>query len=162
VSARTAPRSRTRAEAVTQLGTAFKGAMAAVRRLRGRDTHRPGELSFAQYQLLFALAGHESLSAGELAVTAELAPPTVTQLVDGLAAMALVERTRSDRDRRVVTCSLTPRGEEVVAERRLVFERRWQTALAGFTTAELVTAAGVFDRLRVLFDGLADEPPAQS
>ena len=100
-------RTPTREEAVARLGSAFKGALGAVRRLRGRDTHRPGELSFAQYHLLFALAEREELSAGELALAADLSPATVTQLLDSLATMGLVERTRSDRDRRVVTCTLT-------------------------------------------------------
>ena len=47
----------TRAETLEQLGHSFKTAMAAVRRLRGRETHRPGELSYAQYALLFGLSG---------------------------------------------------------------------------------------------------------
>jgi hypothetical protein len=55
VSAPTTHRARPREEALSQLGTAFKGAMVAIRRLRGRDTHRHGELSFAQYQLLAGL-----------------------------------------------------------------------------------------------------------
>ena len=38
-----------------QLARSFKAAMAAVRRLRGRETHRPGELSDAQYSLLFCM-----------------------------------------------------------------------------------------------------------
>ena len=37
------------------LGRSFKAATAAVRRLRGRDTHRPEALSHAQYQVLFEL-----------------------------------------------------------------------------------------------------------
>ena len=32
-------------------------ALASVRRLRGRETHHPDELSNAQYGLLFSLAG---------------------------------------------------------------------------------------------------------
>jgi DNA-binding MarR family transcriptional regulator len=148
----------TRKEALAQLGAAFKGTNAAVRRLRGRDTHRPGELSFAQYQLLFSLSESE-LSTGELALAAELAPATVTQMLDGLVAIGLVERVRSDRDRRVVTCSLTTRGKELVAERRAHFERRWRRALADFDTSELATAAAVFERLREMFDELAGSAP---
>ena len=51
-----------RAEAIASLGSSFKRAMVAVRRLRGRDTQRPGTPSFAQYQLLFALADRDGLS----------------------------------------------------------------------------------------------------
>jgi DNA-binding MarR family transcriptional regulator len=147
-----------REEALARLGTAFKGAMGAIRRLRGRDTHRPGELSFAQYHLLFGLAGQSELSSGELAQAADLAPATVTQMLDSLAAMGLVERTRSERDRRIVTCALTPRGRELVADRRQQFELRWTAALAGFDAAALATAATVLDHLRAMYDGFADNP----
>src|SRR5262249_57976778 len=64
-----------REEAVAQLGAAFKGTMAAIRRLRGRETHLHGELSFAQYQLLFGLAGERELSTSRLATPPDLAPP---------------------------------------------------------------------------------------
>jgi DNA-binding MarR family transcriptional regulator len=146
-----------REEALTQLGAAFKGTMAAIRRLRGRETHRHGELSFAQYQLLFGLAGDCELSTSQLATAADLAPATVTQMLDGLVAMGLVERTRSERDRRVVTCALTGRGRELIAERRAHWERRWRKTLAEFSTGEIETAAAVIERLRTMYDELDDE-----
>ncbi len=159
MSAAGATRADGREDALERLGVAFKGAMAAVRRLRGRDTHRPGELSFAQYQLLFGLAEHVELSTGELAIAADLTPATVTQLLDGLSAMGLVDRLRSDRDRRIVTCSLTASGRERIAERRARFEGRWHAALAEFSTGELATAAAVLDRLRTLFDQIDGNEP---
>jgi hypothetical protein len=45
-----------------RLARSFKHAMASVRRLRGRETRRPGELSDAQYGLLFGLREHTELS----------------------------------------------------------------------------------------------------
>jgi DNA-binding MarR family transcriptional regulator len=134
-----------------RLRQAFKAAFAAVRRLRGRDTHRPGELGYAQYGLLFGLANGDSLSARQLACTADLAPATVTQMLDHLASAGLVERVRSDRDKRVVFTSLTQRGREVVEERRARFEPRWRAALSEFADDELCTAAAVLDRLAKLF-----------
>jgi DNA-binding MarR family transcriptional regulator len=146
-----------RDEALVQLGSAFKGAMGTIRRLRGRDTHRHGELSFAQYHLLRGLAERDELPAGELALAADLSPATVTQMLDGLAEMGLVERTRSERDRRVVNCSLTTRGRELLAERHAYLEQRWKAALAGFSIEDLATAAAVLDRLRALYDDLSTE-----
>jgi DNA-binding MarR family transcriptional regulator len=151
-----------RAEALEQLGRSFKRAMAAVRRLRGRETHRPGELSFAQYSLLFGLGDGGELSVRELALTADLAPATVTQMLDSLEAGALVERVRSQRDRRVVLISLTERGAQLVATRRARFEPLWREALAEFDEDELLIAASVLDRLREMFYDVADagpEPP---
>ncbi len=149
----TVVQSSAREEALARVGVAFKGVMAAVRRLRGRDTHRPGELSFAQYHLLFGLAEHE-LSAGELAQVAGLAPATVTQMLDSLVASGLVERNRSERDRRIVTCSLTGLGRELIAERREQMEGGWNAALAEFSARDLSIAAAVLDRLSSMFDDL--------
>jgi DNA-binding MarR family transcriptional regulator len=147
-------RAGAREDALVELGVAFNGAMAAIRRLRGRETHRHGELSFAQYHLLFGLAEHGELPAGELALSADLSPATATQMLDSLTTMGLVERSRSERDRRIVTCTLTTRGRGLISEKRAHFEQRWQAALAGFSTRELATAAAVIERLRTLYDEL--------
>jgi DNA-binding MarR family transcriptional regulator len=138
------------------LGRAFKAAMAAVRRLRGRETHRPGDLSYAQYSLLFSLAGGGVRSARELAELADLSPATVTQMLDHLAAAGLVTRVRSDEDKRIVLTSLTERGCEVIEARRASMEPRWRAALTEFSDAELQTAAAVLDRLRELFERFND------
>ncbi|MBV9004265.1 MAG: MarR family transcriptional regulator [Solirubrobacterales bacterium] len=142
---------------IEQVGQAFKGAMAALRRLRGRETHHPGELSDAQYSLLFCLRGHDAVSTGELAEAADLSPASATEMLDGLAAHGLVARVRSDRDRRVVLTSLTPRGRDLVEERRARIEPRYRAAMAEFNDQELLAAAAVLDRLRGLFDEFADE-----
>ena len=145
-------------DAVTQLGVSFKTAMAAQRRLRGRDTHRAGELSYAQYGLLFGLVDVGALSTRDLATAAELSPATATQMLDSLEDAGLVERVRSGTDKRVVLVSLTARGHEVTAARRAHFEPRWRAALGEFSDDELTTAAAVLDRLGVLFDEFAEYP----
>src|SRR6516165_6635563 len=123
----TAAHSRT--EALEAVGHAFKRAMVAVRRLRGRETQRPGAPSFAQYQLLFALADRDSgLPSSELAHAADLSPATATQMLDSLVAHRLVTRVRSERDRRIVTCTLTDAGRGLVAQRRALFQGRWDDA----------------------------------
>lgn len=139
-----------------ELGRAFKAAMAAVRRLRGRETHRPGDLSYAQYSLLFSLAAGDMKSARELAELADLAPATVTQMLDHLAAAGLVTRIRSDEDKRIVLTSLTERGCEVIEARRCEMEPRWRAALNEFSDDELTIAASVLDRLRDLFEEFAE------
>jgi DNA-binding MarR family transcriptional regulator len=143
-----------------QLGVAFKRAMVAVRRLRGRETHRSEQLSYAQYGLLFGLAGMCERSARDLAEHADLTPATVAQMLESLEAHGLVKRTRSEHDRRVVLSSLTERGEQLVAERHAQMEPRWRAALDEFDDAELVVAARVLDRLADYFDDLlADDAP---
>jgi DNA-binding MarR family transcriptional regulator len=144
---------RSRADAITTLGNAFKRTNAAVRRLKGRETHRPGTVSFAQNALLFALAEHDEVSSGELAAAADLSPATVTQMLDALVELRLVTRTRSETDRRVVTCRLTDKGREHIAERRATFEGYWNEALSSFSVAELGIAAAVLGQIATMFEG---------
>lgn len=139
-----------------RLGLAFKRSMVAMRRLRGRETHRPGQLSFAQYGLLFSLAGMCESSARELADHAELSPATVAQMLEHLESVGLVTRSRSEQDRRVVLSALTERGATVVAERQAQIESRWRSALSGFSDEELASAARVLDGLAEYFDALLD------
>jgi DNA-binding MarR family transcriptional regulator len=143
--------------AAGQLGLAFKRAMVAVRRLRGRETHRPDQLSYAQYGLLFGLAGMGECSARDLADHTDLTPATVAQMLDHLEATGLVTRTRSDEDRRVVLSTLTERGAEVIAERQAQMEPRWRAAVAEFSDAELDAAARVLNRLADYFDALLED-----
>ena len=142
-------------ETAAALGVSFKTLMGAVRRLRGRETHSPDELSNAQFQLLFGLRDGKLLSGGELACVAGLSPATTTQMLDGLEAAGLVVRKRSLQDRRKVMTSLTERGHALVEQRHARFAPMWQQALAGFTDDELATAGAVMDKLGELFDHLA-------
>ena len=140
------------------LAQSFKGAMAAVRRLRGRDTHRPGALSQAQYQVLFGLLRAGELPSGELAAVADVSPASMTQMLDRLADAGLVERVRSEKDRRIVVSRLSEAGRAVCEERRAALEPLWREMLEEFTARELHTAAAVLDRLTELFERLGHDP----
>jgi DNA-binding MarR family transcriptional regulator len=146
-----------RAEALEAFGRAFKGTHAALRRLRARETHRPDELSYAQYGLLFGLWDGEPKSSRELAVAADVSPATAAEMLDALAASGLVERIRSQEDKRIVLTSLTDRGREVIERRHARFEPRWRASLERFSEDELLTAVEVLDALRELFDEFVDE-----
>ena len=150
-------RERGQGDAAENVARSFKRAMAAVRRLRGRETHRPGELTDAQYSLLFCLRDQAQMSLRDLAEAADLSPASVTEMLEGLAAAGLVERHRSDRDRRVVFTALTEDGRGLVEERRARFEPRFRAAMEGFSEHDLLVAASVLDGLRDFFEELADE-----
>jgi DNA-binding MarR family transcriptional regulator len=148
---------RSRTEALNVLGQAFRGALAALRRMRGRETHNPGELSYAQSGLLFGLGEGKPLSTRELALAADVSPATATEMLDSLAAAGLVERTRSEQDKRIVLTSLTTRGKRLIEERRARYEPPWRAALSEFSEEELQTAAAVLDSVRRMFDELVEE-----
>ncbi|MDW5595675.1 MarR family transcriptional regulator [Conexibacter stalactiti] len=131
--------------------------LAAQRRLRGRDAgQRKGGLSFPQYRLVRELArapGGE-LAASQLAAAAELSPPTVTQMLDQLAACGIVERTRSERDRRVVTNRLTDEGRRRLEEKDAAHAQKWRETFAALDRDELLAGAAVLERLSRLYDDL--------
>jgi DNA-binding MarR family transcriptional regulator len=141
-------------EAALELGAAFKAALGAVRRLRGRETRCSGNLSDAQYGLLFGLRQRDEISSGELAALADLSPATATQMLDGLAAAGLVRRVRSVTDRRVVLTSLTEHGHALLEERHARIAPRWNDALSQFSDEELRTATAVMNSVRDVFDEL--------
>lgn len=146
------PRGKT--QAMEALSQSFRAATGAVRRLRGRDTHRPDALSHAQYQVLFELLRRGELPAGGLAAVADVSPASMTQMLDRLADAGLVKRVRSETDRRIVVSRLTAAGQAVCEQRRAALEPLWRDMLADFTTGELHTAAAVLDRLTELFERL--------
>lgn len=146
-------RALAREQAVGDLQEAVSGFSAALRRLRARDFRRGG-LSLAQWQLVRRLAAHDQLPAGKLAADAGLTPATVTQTLDALAAAGLVERVRSETDRRVTLNRLTPLGRERYEEKHAEIKRRWSEALADTPADQLEQAASLLVRMAAVIDDL--------
>ena len=141
-------------EPLADLRSAFVELLGAERRLRGREPHRPGELSNAQVRALFQLAQDEEVTAGCLAKRAELSPASMTAMLDHLEQAGIVQRRRSAEDRRQVIVSLTEQGRERVAARRAAWEQRWQHELGGFSEEELESATRVMRAVAGLLDGV--------
>ena len=100
------------------------------------------------------LAEVDESPASKLAAGADLSPASATQALDHLAELGLVERVRSDTDRRVVLNRLTPAGREVFAAKRTELEQRWQEALADLSAEQLGQAAQVLRRMAEVLDGI--------
>ena len=147
------PATATRAEVAVELREAVQAFAAAQRRLRGRDA-KAGGTSFAQFHLLRRLAEVDESPASKLAAGAGLSPASATQALDHLAELGLVERVRSDIDRRVVLNRLTPAGREVFEVKRTELEQRWQEALADLSADQLGQAAQVLRRMAEVLDGI--------
>ncbi|HLI73298.1 MAG TPA: MarR family transcriptional regulator [Acidimicrobiales bacterium] len=73
------------------------------------------DLSLPQYRILGMLAEGASMPSA-LAERLAVRRPTVTAVVDGLAARGLVERSPADDDRRIVTHTLTAKGKRLLAK----------------------------------------------
>ena len=140
-----------RQEAITELGISFRQAFRRLRSLRGRDTHRGDEIGHAQFELLVELCVRGPLHAGELAEVVGASAATVSGMLDNLCAAELVERTRSESDRRLVVVKLTRRGKRKVEARKALWRRRWEEALEGVDEEELRVASRVLDRIGGIF-----------
>lgn len=79
---------------------------------------KPYDLSAPQYNVLRILrgAGDEGLPCSEVGDRLVSRDPDVTRLLDRLEKRGLIERGRSETDRRVVTATITKKGLELVDE----------------------------------------------
>lgn len=146
-----------RAARLADLTDALQGLQAAQRRVRSREAQQPEALSFAQWRLLRPLAAQDALNAlnaTTLARAAELAPATVTAMLDQLVTAGIVERARCDADRRVVQNRLTPAGKAAWRAKEDELRTKWTNALAGLTDDDLEAGARVLVQLRGYFETL--------
>lgn len=134
---------------------AFVELMGAERRLRARDQKcGPGELTQGQIRTLFAIDVKGEATAGELAKAGDLSPASISTMLDNLERDGIVERRRSDNDRRVVVVTLTDAGQALLEKRRDHWRERGARALAGLSDEQLEAAADVMHRMAGLLDEL--------
>lgn len=93
-------------------------------------------LTDAQWKPLWFIGSGRAANAIELAREMAIDAGAVTRLVDRLEAKGLIERERSERDRRVVHLRLTPAGQAVVAQVPPVLAAVNNDFLRGFSSAE--------------------------
>jgi DNA-binding MarR family transcriptional regulator len=81
--------------------------------LVGSATPFGSELSFSQYLIMQILLEKEAMRMNELALALGVSKANVTGLIDRMVRSRLVERMRSDEDRRVVFVRLSPKGQRI-------------------------------------------------
>jgi DNA-binding MarR family transcriptional regulator len=143
-----------REAALEELRLALQEMLGAHRRLRSRDSRLAGAIGFAHYRLLSELRREGALTVSHLAQSADLAPATVTEMLDTLVEAGLVERERDTDDRRVVRVSLTPLGCRAYDAKRARFAKAWERELSDLDPDALRGATVVLERLAQFFDGL--------
>jgi DNA-binding MarR family transcriptional regulator len=118
-------------------------------RLFSQELQRFG-LTLPQFVALAALAGcKEACTMSDLTRVTLQDAPTMTGITDRLVKMKLVERTRSEADRRVVLVRATPPGIELLNQiRNEVLERTRNDYLAWADNDELTD----LDRLLEFFE----------
>ena len=145
---------KSREAALEELRLALQEMLGAHRRLRSRDSRITGAIGFAHYRLLSELRREGALTASHLAQASDLAPATVTEMLDALVGAGLVERVRDTDDRRVVRVSLTPLGRREYDAKRARLVKAWGRELSDLDSEALEGATIVLERLALFFDGL--------
>lgn len=108
---------------------------------------KEGGINGQQLSILLALAREDARSPFELAKLLGVHPGRATRVLDKLEDIGLVQRIRSDKDRRVVHVSLTQAGRETVARREQVAPEAWNRRHAHFSRSD-------FDTLSILIGKL--------
>lgn len=109
---------------------------------RRRFTH-------AQFRVLMLAAGREHWRMSDLAHRMSLSPGSLTLMMDRLIEDGLIERGRSEQDRRVVSVRITDRGREMLAQRREALHRTaadYVSRLPAAEREELIGALGIIVR----------------
>ena len=110
-----------------------------------------------QFMALVALSKHhQPCTMSDLTAVTLQDPPTMTGIIDRLVAMRLVQRTRSETDRRVVWVQATPTGVDLIKQ---VMEKSHRDDMPSFETLddnELIAIEQLVEHLlRIHIDQLA-------
>lgn len=136
----------------------FETLAAAIRRARGARQNERHGLSLSQFSLLAALADGTPRRVRELADAAGIAPSTATRILDALERRAIIARTRSARDRRGVTVSLTEAGETALSRQESWLRGRQRAFYERLPEIERAVAPDLLIRLAALIDEIAGGP----
>ncbi len=116
--------------------------------------HRPRGLTTAGLRILFTLWTSGALEAHRIAVLAGLSRASVSSVVNTLERDGRVVRSREHDDRRLVTVSLTPVGEQAVREAYGAQYEAERRLLEGLSAGD---RAGLTELLETLLDAPLDD-----
>jgi len=132
--------------------------LAAIRRIvRAVDLHsraliRGHRISGPQLVTLREVARMGPVPVSALARAVSLSQPTVTGILNRLERDQLVRRDRSDRDRRNVLCTITPRGARVLGEAPSLLQDRFLRELSRLEEWERSQMLATLQRIASLMD----------
>jgi DNA-binding MarR family transcriptional regulator len=112
------------------------------------------DLSLAQYNVLRVLRGAagSGLACGEVADRMVTRDPDITRLLDRLEARSLVQRSRENQDRRVVTTRITDEGIRLLERLDRPVSDLHVRQLGHFSEADLLELVRLTDLARRALD----------
>lgn len=114
-------------------------------------------ISSTQLHVLFLLISEGSMQMGRLAEQLDVSLPNVTGIVERMVEHGLVERTRSDDDRRVVAVAATDAGRETVEEIDMIRRDQIKAVVKRLTPQQQQRALRTFQELRHAAEALHNE-----
>jgi MarR family transcriptional regulator for hemolysin len=119
-------------------------------------------LTRAQWAVLAKLERNEGQKQADLADVMEMAPITLTRLIDKLCDLRLLERRSDETDRRVNRLYLTKEARPLLAKLAVLRSELTQTALASLSNAETHQLVdhleSIKNNLRVAMSNIAPVP----
>ncbi|MBQ8555627.1 MAG: winged helix-turn-helix transcriptional regulator [Clostridia bacterium] len=94
------------------------------------------KMPFSHIQIMVMLSGG-SMSISEISASLGIAKPNITPLLDSLRERGLLERVRSEKDRRIVNVHLLPEGEAMAAEIRQSISKQVREWPEGFSLSDI-------------------------
>jgi DNA-binding MarR family transcriptional regulator len=119
------------------------------------------ELTFAQMRLLFLLERHGPSPVGHVAEWFGVGLPAASGIIDRVEKHGLVERRHRLDDRRVVECSLTDAGRQLLDDITGIQRRRLRQLLSVLTEAELADFARLLSTVRDRVQAQRESPTTE-
>lgn len=120
--------------------------------LSAKELAREAGITTSQLVALDLLQSHGRMTAGQIARAMNLTQATVTTLLDRLQSTALVERTRSDSDRRTVHVQITESGRQRLAHAPQSLQHRFVQGFSGLQIWEKTAILAALQRLSSLME----------
>ncbi len=105
------------------------------------------KMTVPQLVCLRQLAHHKKLTTGQLARRVFLSQATVSGILDRLERKGLINRMRSDKDRRRVFISLTEDGKELIEKMPWPLQERFSQSLSSMSRKERIQLDKTLKRL---------------
>jgi len=113
----------------------------------GNSDYEPLGLNVRGARVMLALDGHNSLRVYELIERCGIEPSTFSHLLNRLARLGYVTRTRPQDDNRAVLVSLTPAGKKIVRQCTEIVARHHALLASPLTAKEVETLKDLCNKI---------------
>lgn len=117
-----------------------------------QQLNEPENLAGGQFYLLFNLFQKGTCNASEVANMIGITSGAVTGMTDKLVSMGLIQRERSETDRRVVLFTITDKGNETIKRIRDQRFNRITELFRQISNNDLETTINVFNKISDLLE----------